>query len=76
MNNDLAKLHAGHLGVHAVLANVLIDKGIITREELCQRMQQGFDAAAQSSAGLQSAQVLAAMLDYLEPKTTGRSRPQ
>jgi hypothetical protein len=76
MNDDLAKLHAGHLGVHAILANVLIDKGIVSREELCQRMQQGLEAAAQSSAGLESAQVLAAMLHYLEPKESTRSKPQ
>ena len=77
MNIDLAKLHAGHLGVHAVLANVLIDKGIVSREELCQRFQQGLEAASQSSGGLQSSEVLAAMLRYLEPMGgSSRSKPQ
>ena len=76
MNKNLAKLHAGHLGVHAVLANVLIDKGIVSREELCQRFQQGLEAAAQSSGGLQSSEVLGAMLRYLEPAESPRSKPQ
>ena len=74
MNN--AQLHAGHLGVHAVLANVLIDKGIISREELCQRMRQGFDAAVQSSGGQESARVLEAMLNYLDPTAAPRSKLQ
>ena len=66
MSDDVAKLLAGHLGVSAVLANALIDHGIISRDELCNRFHQARDAAARSSGGIASAQILAAMLQYLE----------
>jgi hypothetical protein len=45
MDGKVEKLHAGHLGVHAVLANALIDKGIVSRDELCDRLRQARDAA-------------------------------
>ena len=76
MVDDFAKLHAGHMGVHAVLANVLIDKGIVSREELCERLRQAYQAAVQSPGGSQSAAVLAGMVHYLESREAPRSKPQ
>lgn len=76
MVDDFAKLHAGHMGVHAVLANVLIDKGIVSREELCQRLQQAYHAALQSPGGSQSAAVLAGVLHYLESREAPHSKPR
>jgi polysaccharide deacetylase 2 family uncharacterized protein YibQ len=75
MADDFAKTLAGHLGVAAVLANVLIDKGIVTRDELCDRFRQAEEAAARSAGGLASAQILAAMLRYLE-LGNGGPKPQ
>ena len=66
MPDELGKLLAGQLGLAAVLANVLIDKGIVTREELCERFQQAHDAAMQSSAAPLGAQMLADLITYLE----------
>ena len=40
-----AKLYAGHMGIVAVLVNVLIDKGIITESELRERFEQAHEAA-------------------------------
>ena len=66
MPDELGKLLAGQLGLAAVLANVLIDKGIVTREELCERFQQAHDAAMQSTAASLGAQMLAELISYLE----------
>jgi hypothetical protein len=66
MPDEMGKLLAGQLGLAAVIANVLIDKGIITREELCERLHQAHDAALKSSAGPLGAQVLAGLPSYLE----------
>jgi hypothetical protein len=76
MADEFAKTLAGHLGVAAVLANVLIDKGIVTRDELCDRFRQAEDAASRSPGGLASAQILGAMLRYLEQASGGRPRHQ
>ncbi len=62
MPDELGKLLAGQLSLVAVLANVLIDKGIVTREELCERFQQAHDAAMQSSAAPLGAQMLAELI--------------
>jgi len=40
-----AKLYAGHMGIVAVLVNVLIDKGVITESELRERFEQAHEAA-------------------------------
>lgn len=61
-----AKLFAGQLGLSAVLANVLIDKGILSRAELSGRFRQAYDAAMGSAGGAQAARLLAAMISYLE----------
>ena len=67
MHDKTAKLFAGQMGVCAVLINILIDKGIISENEMRERLEQAYDAAAQSSGGPECAAVLAAMLEYLVP---------
>jgi hypothetical protein len=66
MNEDrVTKLFAGHIGVCAVLVNILIDKGIITREEAADRFWQAHAAATHCSGGKDVAQALAAMFGYV-----------
>ena len=67
MHADFAKLFAGHMGMYAVILNVLIDKGIITQDELRERFEQARDAAANCSGGPATAEALAAIVSYLEP---------
>jgi CheY-like chemotaxis protein len=67
MSDEAAKLFAGHIGVCAVLADVLIDKGVISQSELYNRFQQAHVAACQSSAGPAVAHALSEMIEYLEP---------
>jgi hypothetical protein len=61
-----AKLYAGQMGIIAVLANVLIDKGVITLSELSERFEQAHEAARRCSGGPGIAVVLEDMLTYLE----------
>ena len=68
MHDRAVKLFAGHMGVCAVLINVLIDKGVINEDELRERFEQAHAAAAQSSGGPDCAAALAAMLAYLSPE--------
>lgn len=67
MHDKTAKLFAGQMGVCAVLINILIDKGIISEDEVRAPFDQAYDAAAQSSGGPECAAALAAMLGYLVP---------
>ena len=68
MNEDrTAKLYAGQMGILAVLVNVLVDKGIITENELRERFEQAHEAASRCSGGPGIAVVLEDMLAYLEP---------
>ena len=60
------KLHAGQMGIIAVLVNVLIDKGVITVSELRERLEQAHEAASRCSGGPGVAVVLEDMLMYLE----------
>jgi hypothetical protein len=55
------------MGIIAVLVNVLVDKGIITENELRERFEQAHEAASRCSGGRGIAIVLADMLTYLEP---------
>jgi hypothetical protein len=73
MNEDrTAKLYAGHMGVVAVLVNVLIDKGVISADELRERFEQAHGAAMRCSpGGPEVAVVLEDMLAYLEPARRG-----
>ena len=66
MNEDrTAKLYAGQMGILAVLVNVLIDKGVITENELRERFEQAHEAASRCSGGPGVAIVLEDMLTYL-----------
>jgi hypothetical protein len=68
MDDDrTAKLYAGQMGIIAVLVNVLIDKGIVSQDELRERFEQAHEAASQCSGGPGIAIVLKDMLTYLEP---------
>src|SRR6478672_13680069 len=44
-----AKLYAGQMGIAAVLVNVLMDKGVITQDELRDRFEQAHAAASRCS---------------------------
>jgi hypothetical protein len=67
MNDDgTAKLYAGQMGILAVLVNVLVDKGIITENELRERFEQAHEAASRCSGGPGVAVVMEDMLTYLE----------
>ena len=68
MDDDrTSKLYAGHMGIAAVLVNVLIDKGVITESELRERFEQAREAATRCSGGPGVSVVLEDMLTYLEP---------
>ena len=68
MDDDrIAKLYAGQMGIVAVLVNVLIDKGVISQDELRERFEQAHEAAIGCSGGPGIAIVLKDMLTYLEP---------
>ena len=68
MNKDhTAKLYAGQMGILAVLVNVLIDKGVITEDELRERFEQAHEAASRCSGGPEVAAALENMLEYLQP---------
>jgi hypothetical protein len=62
-----AKLYAGHMGICAVLVSVLIEKGVITQNELRERFEQAHEATSRCSGGPEVAVVLEDMLRYLEP---------
>ena len=67
MNEDrTAKLYAGQMAILAVLVNALVDKGIITENELRKRFEQAHEAASRCSGGPGIAVVLEDMLSYLE----------
>ena len=66
MEDQPGKLFAGHVGVCAILVNVLIDKGIISRSEFLDRLRQAH-ATSQGASGPLGADALAQMVDYLEP---------
>jgi hypothetical protein len=68
MDDDrTAKLYAGQMGLVAVLVNVLIDKGVISQDELRERFEQAHEAACACRGGRGIAVVLEDMLTYLEP---------
>jgi hypothetical protein len=61
-----AKLSSGRMGIAAVLVNVLIDKGVITQDELRDRFEQAHAAASGCSGGRGIAIALEDMLTYLD----------
>ena len=66
MDDRAAKLFAGHMGVSAVLANILIEKKVVSREEAIFHFRQAHDAATKCCGGIEVAQALAAMISYLD----------
>jgi hypothetical protein len=66
MRDDFMRLFAGHMGISVVILNVLIDKGVITQDELLERFRQAQLAASQSSGGPATAEALAEVVRYLE----------
>ena len=76
--NRIAKLYAGHMGIAAVLLNVLIDKGIITQNELRERFEQAHEAANRCCGGPGIGIVFEDMLKYLDqpekPRNPTRER--
>jgi hypothetical protein len=60
----------------AVILNVLIDKGIISQEELRARCEQARDAAAGCSGGPETAEALAEIVRYLDGHSSSPTRPQ
>ena len=71
MEDRVAKLLAGHIGVCAVLVNILIDKGVVSREETADRLRQAHGAAANCSGGTEVARALEAMVRYVEDGPSG-----
>src|SRR5439155_25097450 len=69
MPGDFDKLFAGHMDISTVILNVLIDKGVISQDELLERFQQARDAESQCSGGPETAAALAEVVRYLDPKT-------
>jgi CheY-like chemotaxis protein len=67
MNDQAARISAGPMGVCAVLADVLIDKGIVTQRELFDRLRQAQAVASRWSDGFGTGRALADILAYLEP---------
>ena len=68
MNGDRTDtLYSGQMGIVAVLVNVLIDKGVITENELRERFEQAREAARHCSGGPGVVVVLEDILAYLEP---------
>ena len=65
-NYRCEKFFAGTIGVCAVLLNILIDKGVVGREDATDRFRQAHDAAAQCSGGADVASALGEMIKYLE----------
>src|SRR5215510_8074294 len=65
MDDRVEKLFAGHMGVSAVLANILIEKNVVSREEAIFRFREAHDAATKCSGGIEVAHALAAMVSYL-----------
>jgi hypothetical protein len=75
MDDYFAKLFAGHMGISAVLANVLVDKGVISIDELSDRFRQAHRAAALCSSGPATAHALAEIIAYLDRQSAKRARP-
>ena len=67
MNDHAARMSAGRMGVCAVLADVLIDKGIVTQRELFDRLRRAQAAASRRSGGFGAGRALADIMAYLEP---------
>jgi CheY-like chemotaxis protein len=67
MNDQAARLLAGHTGVCAVLVDMLIDKGIVSQSELLDRFQRAQSTAGHWSESRVAARELADIVAYLRP---------
>jgi hypothetical protein len=74
MDDYFAKLFAGHMGISAVIANVLVDKGLIGADELSGRFRQAHGAASRCSSGPATAHALAEIIRYLDTQLAKSSR--
>jgi hypothetical protein len=63
--DDLAKLFAGHMGLTTVLANALVDKGVVGTGELSERMRRAHAVAAGCPGAPASGHALAEMVRHL-----------
>jgi CheY-like chemotaxis protein len=68
MDDQAAKLFAGHAGACAALVDVLIDKGIISQREVLDRFQRAQFVAGRRSDSRAAARELADTVAYLEPE--------
>jgi CheY-like chemotaxis protein len=71
MNDQAAKLFAGHAGVCAVLVDMLIDKGIVSQGEVLDRFERAQSAAGNWSESRMAARELADIVAYLKPADAG-----
>jgi CheY-like chemotaxis protein len=71
MNDQAAKLFAAHAGVCAVLVDMLIDKGIISQGEACDRFKRAQSAVGHWAGGRAAARELADIVAYLKPDEPG-----
>jgi CheY-like chemotaxis protein len=67
MNDQAAKLLAGHAGVCAVLVDTLIEKGIVSQSELLARFQRAQVTAGHWSESRVAARELADIVAHLKP---------
>src|SRR5262245_51772619 len=71
MNDQAAKLFAGHAGVCAVLVDMLIDKGIVSQGEVLDRFQRAQTTAGDWSESRVAARELADIVAHLKPVEAG-----
>lgn len=71
MSDQAAKLLAGHAGACAVLVEVLIEKGIVSHSEVCDRFQQARSATGNWSGSRVAARELADIVAYLQADDAG-----
>jgi CheY-like chemotaxis protein len=71
MNDPAAKLLAGHAGLCAVLVDMLIDKGIVSRSELLDRFERAQSVGGDGSESRVAVRGPADIVAYLEPVDAG-----
>lgn len=59
--------HTANVGAFLTLAGLLVDKGLITRSEIAERLRVAAAEADRSDAGLAAGSVLAGMARFFEP---------
>jgi CheY-like chemotaxis protein len=71
MNDQAARMRSGQMDVCAVLVDLLIEKGIVSRRELFDRVRQARDATGRWTGGFGAARALADIMACLEPVEEG-----